>query len=143
MSEKTNTKSGNSKKALLIAAIVLDAVITIALLVISIVMLAETVGKSAADIQNGTGFINYLQKHTTFYFCLFVLPLFILLALNIVGLVFYVRKTSKNEPVKVTDLSDAQKEELKKQILADLQKQAAASTKGDDKKDDTESPKKE
>ncbi len=143
MSEKTNTKSGNSKKALLIAAIVLDAVITIALLVISIVMLAETVGKSAADIQNGTGFINYLQKHTTFYFCLFVLPLFILLALNIVGLVFYVRKTSKNEPVKVTDLSDAQKEELKKQILADLQKQAAASTKEDDKKDETESPKKE
>lgn len=143
MSEKTNTKSGNSKKALLIAAIVLDAVITIALLVISIVMLAETVGKSAADIQNGTGFINYLQKHTTFYFCLFVLPLFILLALNIVGLVFYVRKTSKNEPVKVTDLSDAQKEELKKQILADLQKQAAASPKDEDKNADADAPKKE
>lgn len=138
MSENTTkTQSGNSKKALLIAAIVLDAVITIALLVISIVMLAETVGKSAADIQAGTGFINYLQKHTTFYFCLFVLPLFILLALNIVGLVFYVKKTSKSEPVKVTDLSEAQKEELKKQILADLQKQASSSAEKEEKKEDT------
>lgn len=142
MSEKTHTKSGNSKKVLLTAAIVLDAVITIALLVISIVMLAETIGKSAAEIQNGTGFINYLQKHTTFYFCLFVLPLFILLALNIVGLVFYVRKTSRSEPVKVTDLSDAQKEELKKQILADLQKQAS-SPKDEEKKNDTDTSKKE
>jgi uncharacterized membrane protein len=112
-----------NKKPLIIALVAIDVVITITLLVISIVMLANTVGKTAAEILNAKGFIGYLQNHTTFYFCLFVLPLFILLAANIIGLVIYVRKTAKAEPVKVNDLTEEQKAELRKQILADLQKE--------------------
>lgn len=115
----------NNKKYLWITLVAIDVCITVALLVISIIMLAKTVGKSAADIKNATGFIGYLQNHTTFYFCLFVLPLFILLALNIIGLVIYVKKTAKSEPVKVNDLSEEQKAELRRQILADLQKETS------------------
>ena len=48
-------------------------------------------------------------------------PLFILLALNIVGLVIYVKKTSKKEPAKLDDLSDEQKEALRQELLKDLQ----------------------
>lgn len=114
-----------NKKPLIIALVALDVVITISLLVISIVMLVNTIGKTRADILAAKGFIGYLQNHTTFYFLLFVLPLFILLALNIIGLVVYVKKTAKEEPVKVNDLTEEQKAELRKQILADLQKEQA------------------
>lgn len=122
-----NKKEFN-KKPLIIAAVSIDVIITVFLLVISIIMLVQTIGKSANDILNATGFIGYLQNHTTFYFCLFVLPLFILLALNIIGLVFYVRKITKEEDkstsnIHVNDLSDAQREELKKQLLEDMLRQ--------------------
>ena len=115
-----------NKKPLWITLIALDVSITIALLVISIVMLSQTVGKTAAEIRAATGFIGYLQNHTTFYFLLFVLPLFLLLAANIIFLVIYVRKSTKAEPVQMNELTEEQKAELRKQILADLQKQQMA-----------------
>ena len=118
-----------TKKILLTVGIALDVAITIALLVIAIMMMIKSSTLSNAEmvaIKNaegkGYGFIGYLIAHTTFYFCLFVLPLFLLLAADIVGLVIYVRKETKAEPVKVADLSDAQKEALRREILADLQK---------------------
>ncbi len=127
-----------NKKPLIIALVAIDVIITITLLVISIVMLANTVGKSAADILNAKGFIGYLQNHTTFYFCLFVLPLFILLAANIIGLVVYVKKTTQTEQVKVSDLSEQQKAELMKQLQSDLLKQAAEEKKEESKQEVTE-----
>ncbi len=122
-----------NKKPLIIALVAIDVIITITLLVISIVMLVNTVGKSAADILNAKGFIGYLQNHTTFYFCLFVLPLFILLAANIIGLVVYVKKTTQTEQVKVSDLSEQQKAELMKQLQSDLLKQATEEKKEEPK----------
>lgn len=83
-------------------------------------MLAETVGKTPAEIAANTGFIGYLQNHTTVYFFGFVLPLFILLAGNIVGLVIFVKKTSKSEPTQLNDLSEEQKEALRQELLKDL-----------------------
>ena len=38
----------------------------------------------------------------------------------IIGLVVYVRKSTKKEPVQVNDLTDEQREELRKQLLAEL-----------------------
>lgn len=110
-----------NKKPLWITLIALDLAITIFLLVISIIMLAETAGKSAAAIQEATGFIGYLQKNPLVYGLAFVVPLFVILAANIVGLVIYVRRSTKKEPVKVNDLSDAEKEALKAELLKDLQ----------------------
>ncbi len=129
-----------NKKPLIIALVAIDVVITITLLVISIVMLANTVGKSAAEILNAKGFIGYLQNHTTFYFCLFVLPLFILLAANIIGLVIYVKKTTQTEQVKVSDLSEQQKAELMKQLQSDLLKQAAGEKKEETKQEEKNEP---
>lgn len=112
-----------NKKPLFIALIVLDLALTIFFLVISIIMLANTVGKTPAEIQAnaGNGLIGYLQNHTTVYFLGFVLPLFVLLAANIIGLVIFVKKTSKSEPTKLDDLSDEQKEALRQELLKDLQ----------------------
>ena len=112
-----------NKKPLFIALIALDLALTIFFLVISIIMLANTVGKTPAEIaaNAGNGLIGYLQNHTTVYFLGFVLPLFLLLAANIIGLVIFVKKTSKSEPTKLDDLSEEQKEALRQELLKDLQ----------------------
>ena len=110
-----------STKVLIIAGIALDVAITVFLFTISIIMLAKTEGKTANDIENATGFIGYLQKHPLVYGLAFVVPLFLLLAGNIIGLVIYVKKTSENKPVQVNDLSEEQKEALRQELLKDLQ----------------------
>ena len=86
-------------------------------------MLANTVGKTPAEIAANAdnGLIGYLQNHTTVYGLAFVVPLFVLLAGNIVGLVIFVKKTSKSEPAKLDDLSEEQKEALRQELLKDLQ----------------------
>ena len=107
-----------NKKPLIIALVVVDVALTLALLVISIIMLAKTIGSNGAYAE---GFIGWLQQNTTVYFWAFVFPLFLLLAANIIGLVIYVRKSTKKEPVQVNDLTDEQKEALRKELLKDLQ----------------------
>ena len=117
----------NFKKPLLIGLIVLDLGLTIFLFVISIIMLSTMVGSAttAEAIANSDGLIQYLIIDTSeggfLYLGAFVIPLFVLLAANIVGLVIYVRKTTKREPAKLQDLSDEQKEALRQELLKDLQ----------------------
>lgn len=134
MLKSIRLKNMKNKKVLYLVLIALDVIITVSLLVISIIMLSQTIGHTASEIATHTGFIGYLQNHTTFYFCLFVLPLFILLAVNIIGLVIYVKRSTKAEPVQLNELSNEQKELLKKQILKDLQQDSTPNQ--DEKKDD-------
>ena len=119
-----------STKILIIAGVAVDVAVTVFLFVISIIMLAM-LGKygdtktAIANTKDGE-LINTLLKNTTLYFWAFVFPLFILLAGNILGLVFYVKKTSvKTEPAKLSDLSEEQKEALRQELLKDLQKPAS------------------
>ena len=112
------------KKPLLITLIALDFAITVFLFVISIIMIA-TMAKyknnpSAAAAVSG-GMIKFFIQNTTAFLWMVVIPLFVLLAANIIGLVIYVRKTSKKEPAKLDDLSDEQKEALRQELLNDLQ----------------------
>ena len=112
-----------------------DVGLTLFLFVIHIIMLAQTVGKTAAEIQANAaknGLIGYLQTHTTFYLWLFVIPLFVILAGNIVALVLYVRKSTKKEQVKVDNLTDEQREALKRELLQDL----AGNQKSEEKKEE-------
>ncbi len=109
------------KKPLIIALLVLDLILTLGLSVFNIIMLANVVGKNPAQIGEMTGFIGYLAQHpTNVYLPAFVVPLFVLLAGNIILLVWYVRKSTKKEPVKVDDLTDEQKEALRKELLEEL-----------------------
>ena len=112
----------NKKKVLFIAGVSLDVAITIFLFVLSIIMLANA-GKTDVERQAMTGFVGWLVNLDPLVYGLaFVVPLFVLLAANVVGLVIYVRANTKKEPVKVSDLSDEQKEALKKELLNDLNK---------------------
>ena len=113
----------NKKKILWISLAVLDVGLVTFLFVIHIIMLANVVGKSPAAVQEfakGKGLFPYLAGHLYVYGFAFVLPLFLILAANIVGLVLYIRKTTKVEKVTVSDLSDEEKEALKKELLKDL-----------------------
>ena len=110
-----------NKKALFITLIAVDVAITVFLLVVSIIMLAQTVGKNSSDIQNAKGMIGYFQRHPLTYGLTCVVPLFLILAANIIGLVLYVKKSAKKEKVKVSDLSADEKEALRQELLKDLQ----------------------
>ena len=113
-----------NKKILWIILAVLDVAVVIFLFVVHIIMLANVVGKTPAQVQQfaqGKGLFPYLAGHLTVYGCAFVIPLFVILAGNIVGLVLYIRKSLKKEKVTVNDLSDEEKEALKKELLKDLE----------------------
>ena len=115
----------NKKKALIICGGVLDVGITVFLFVIHIIMLANITGKTDDELialRNQDNLIGLLMRNNGLYLGAFVIPLFVLLAVNIVGLVFYVKKQTKKEPVQVSDLTDEQKEALKKELLKDLEK---------------------
>ena len=113
----------NKKLPLYIALFALDAIITIFLLVVAIIMLARAAqGLTPAQIADlpEDNMINYFQKHPTVYGWTCVVPLFVLLIANIVVLFLYVRKTSKKEAIKVNDLTDEEKEALKQELLNEL-----------------------
>ena len=115
----------NYKKPLFIGLIVLDVAITVFLFVISILVLTTMAGAKDLNeaIEKSSGLIKFLLQNRTIYGVFFVIPLFLILAANIVGLVFYVRKTAKKEPAKLEDLSEEQKEALRQELLKDLQGQ--------------------
>lgn len=113
-----------NKKVLWIAIGVVDVAIVTFFFVIHIMMLANVIGKSPAEIQElqkESGLIPFLVGHLAVYGFGFVLPLFLILAANIVGLVIYLRKNLKNDKVTVSDLSEEEKEALKKELLKDLE----------------------
>lgn len=111
------------KKPLIIAGLVLDVGVTIFLFVISIMILVKVIPAATINeaINNSKGLIKYLLKNPTVYLVAFVVPLFILLALNVVGLIIYVKKTSGVKPAQLDDLSEEQKEALRQELLKDLQ----------------------
>jgi hypothetical protein len=119
-------KNSKSKKVLGISLVVFDVILTIFLFVISLIMLIKTNKMTQAELVSdaNTGFIAYLQKNPTFYLCLFVIPLFVLLAANIIGLVLYTKKVTKSAPVHVQELSAEQKEALLSEMLKEQKEKA-------------------
>ena len=113
------------KKPLIIAGLVLDVGVTIFLFVISILILAKVIPAAtlneAINSARGMPLIHFLLRNPTVYLVGFVIPLFVLLALNVVGLILYVKKTSAAKPAQLDDLSEEQKEALRQELLKDLQ----------------------
>ena len=119
-----NSFTMKNKKVLWIILGCLDVAIVGFLFVVHIIMLANVIGKSPAAVQEmakGTGLIPFLAGHLAVYGFAFVLPLFLILAANIVGLVLYLKKNLKRGKVTAADLSEEEKEALKKELLKDLQ----------------------
>lgn len=109
-----------NKKPLYITLLAIDAIVTLGLSVFNIIMLVNIVGKDVQDIIAKGGAIAYLAQNTLVYLLTCVVPLFVLLALNIILLVWYVRKTTKKELPKVDDLTEEEKEALRKELLEEM-----------------------
>ena len=114
----------NFKKPLIIAGLVLDVGITIFLFVIGILILAKVIPAATLNeaINNSQNMplIHYLLQNPTVYLVAFVIPLFVLLAGNVIGLIIYVKKTSSKQPAQLDDLNEEQKEALRQELLKDL-----------------------
>ena len=121
-----------NKKPIYIVLFALDIIATIFLFVVSIIMLA-TMPDSKAELDAGEGFINYLQRNPTIFLVAFVIPLFLLLAGNIVILVRYVRKVTAQKKVALQDLSVEEKEALRRELLKDIAKEAEAPAEANEK----------
>ena len=116
--------SKQTKKILFFTGLGLDIGITVFLFVIAIIMLV-TMPKTQSEMhfavdRNGP-FIGYLQQHATVYLWTCVVPLFVLLAFNIVFLILYVRKLNKKPEVAVDDLNEEQKAALRAELLKELE----------------------
>lgn len=108
-----------TKKILLISGLVIDVAITVFLFIISIIMIVKSMSGVKDDPRS---FIGYLQANPTVYLCVFVIPLFVLLAVNIILLVIYVKKTERKK-VTVDELNSNQIDALKAELLNDLKSQ--------------------
>ena len=110
------------KKPLLIALIVLDVALITFFLVLSIMILVVVTQYKNQAVAHSSGLVQaILRMKPVASFFAFVLPMFLVLAGNIIGLMLYVRKTTKKEPAKISDLSEEQKEALRQELLKDLQ----------------------
>ena len=121
--ELESSKSFDKKKFWKIfgisAGLTVDFGATIFFFVISIIMIVKSVTGVKDDPRT---LIGYLQLNTTVYLCAFVIPLFVLLAINIVLLVLYVKKSAKKK-IEVDELSSDQIDALKAELLNDLKKE--------------------
>ena len=87
-------------------------------------MLANVIGKDPVQLHalaEEPTLIGFLAGHLTVYGLAFVVPLVLILAANIVGLVIYLKKGLKKEKITASDLTEEEKEALKKELLKDLQ----------------------
>ncbi len=111
--------NSKTKKILFIVLFCLDIAITIFLFVVSILMIATL--PETKDAINDKTFIGFLQANpnTAFLFGVLI-PLFLLLAVNIVVLILYMRKTNKKKKVGLDELSDDEKEALRRELMKDL-----------------------
>ena len=117
-------KNPKTKRILFISLFALDMALTCFLFVVSIIMLA-TMPKTKYEqaTLKADNMIHYFQKNPTVFLWAIVVPLIVLLLVNITVLVLYLRKTSKAKKVALQDLNADEKEELRKQLLADMQKE--------------------
>ncbi len=112
------------KKPLIIGLVVLDVALITFFLVVSIMLITVATKYKTQNemLVNSSGLVHAILAMGRWpSFFAFVVPMFLVLAANIVGLMLFVRKTTKKEPAKISDLSDEQKEALRQELLKDLQ----------------------
>ncbi|MCQ2087259.1 MAG: hypothetical protein MJZ37_04205 [Bacilli bacterium] len=108
----------NAKKALIIAGLCADVLLTVLLFVFSIIILAKMPG-SKAEIDQST-FLGWFQIDPIRILILDVLPLVVLLGVNLFITIKLFKTSSTKKKVSINDLSDDEKEALKKKLLEEM-----------------------
>ena len=115
-----------AKKALIIAGIAADVLITIALTVFSVVILATMPDTKYDSLPENT-FLGFFQHNPVMILICDVLPLALLLVLNFSVAIWYIKKTGKKEEkkaVSLNDLSEEEKAALKQKILQEMMQES-------------------
>ncbi len=112
-------KNPKTKKILFIALFAVDIAITVFLFVVSILLLVN-MPANIVEAANKPEFFKFFYNNEWAIPVIVVVPLFLLLGLNIFALFMYVKKTSANKKVKLNELSDTEKEALRKELMRDL-----------------------
>ena len=117
----------STKKALIIAGIVLDVLITVALFVFSIVILVNIPDSRFESLPEDT-FLGFFQRNPVMILICDVLPLTLLLVVNISLAIWYIKKTGKKQEdkkqVSLNDLSEDEKAALKQKILQEMMQES-------------------
>ena len=111
-----------TKKALIIAGLALDVLVTIGLFVFSVVILVKMPDSRFESLPEDT-FLGYFQHNPMMILIVDVLPLTALLVLNISLAIWYIKKTGKKEEkkqVSLNDLTEEEKAALKQKILQEM-----------------------
>lgn len=114
-----------AKKALIIAGLAADVIITILLFVLSILILVnmpDPYDVRAGNVDYNT-FLGWFQQDALRILLFVVLPLVLLLVANVSLTIWYIKKTGKKEEKKkvtLNDLSEEEKAALKQKILQEM-----------------------
>lgn len=110
--------NSKTKKALIFSGLGVDVAITIFLFVLSIILLAK-MPDSKRDIDPAT-FTGWFLDDPIRILLICVIPLVALLILNVTVLFVYMKKTAPKKEVKLSDLSEEEKDALRKKIAEEL-----------------------
>ena len=111
-----------TKKALIIAGIAVDVLITVGLFVLSLVILINIPDSRFERLPEDT-FLGFFQHNPEMILICDVLPLALLLVANVSLAIWYIKKTGKKEEkkqVSLKDLSEEEKAALKQKILQEM-----------------------
>ena len=111
-----------TKKALIIAGIAFDALVTVALFVFSVVILVNMPDSRFESLPEDT-FLGFFQHKPEMILICDVLPLAALLVTNVGLAIWYIKKTGNKEQKKavtLNDLSEEEKAALKQKILQEM-----------------------
>ena len=115
-----------AKKALIIAGVALDILITVLLSIFSVIIIVK-MPQTSLSIDKDT-FLGWFQVKPYRILLLDVLPLALLLVTNISLTIWYIKRTGKKEEEKkqvtLNDLSDEEKTALKQKILQEMMQES-------------------
>ena len=110
--------SSNAKKGLIIAGLICDVLVTVGLFILSIYLITK-IPDAVNDVSAET-FYGWFMIKPTRILLIVVLPLALLLGLNVFVTIKFMKSGSDKKKVTIDDLSDDDKEALKKKILEEL-----------------------
>ena len=118
-----------NKKILWISLIAVDVAITVFLFVVHIIMLAKTVNAHGVT-QDPKTLIGWLQNNPTYFFVIICIPVFIIVALD---LVYFAIIASRKETNLTNEQLEAIKKKAKEQAQAELMAEIMSEENGEAK----------
>lgn len=107
-----------AKKILYIALFALDVAVTLFMFIVPLIIVC-TMPSLRTDIDKTT-FIGFFQANPNAILFVFVFPGVLLLGFNVFILIKFIKMVSAKKKVQLNELSDEEKEALRKELMKDL-----------------------